>query len=76
MGREEIVGSHVACTSSNDGLLTDIASALGAILKLEEVVDLLSMLLVVSVACTLFVEMAIADLAVTRNRSIRTHALL
>lgn len=70
MGREEIVGSHVACASSNDSLLTEIASALGAILKLEEVVDLLSMLLVVSVACTLFVELAIADLAVTRNRPI------
>lgn len=70
MGREEIVGSHVACASPNDSLLTEIASALGSILELEEVVDLLSVLLIVSVACTLFVELAIADLAVTRNRPI------
>ena len=70
MGREEVVGSHVACASPNHSLLTQIASALGAILKLEEVVHLLSMLLVVSVACTLFVKLAISDFAVTRNRPV------
>lgn len=61
---EEIVACHIPSATT----------LLGPTLELEEVVDLLTVLLIVgwliSVRSSLFCELCISNLAVTRNRSV------
>ncbi len=76
MRGEEIVGCHISSGSSHYGLLVHICRALSSSWKLEEVVYLLSVLLVVRVTRALLCKLGIANFAVSRYRSIWTHALL
>ena len=67
---EEIVACHIPSATT----------LLWSALELEEVVDLLAVLLVVgwlvSVSSSLFRELCITNLTITRNRPIRTNSLL
>jgi hypothetical protein len=73
---KEIIGSHISCSSSHNCLLIHIGRALSSSRELEEVVYLLSVLLIVRVAGPLLSELRISYLTVSRHGSIGTHALL
>ena len=63
MGREEVVRSHVACPSTHHRLRIGRCIARLTSLELEEVVHLLTMLLVLGLVA-LLVELGVTDFAV------------
>lgn len=76
MRREEIVGSHVAIGTHGAFLGVRLASLMSS-RKLEEIIDLLSVLLILLLRCALLAtELHVPYLAVSRDGPVRTEALL